>query len=194
MNHIFLEILWAARPHRCVWKSRTDYWEYRWRNISHCDSYTSALGEISSLLPNLIITVRHCMRADNFDSDEERRLYLEYNVTTKVIIKFVIAMGMAGTIAYHVRPLIFRMLASKFLVQYLIFLQNFTKCQSGNFSSLGANGKTNITYVLPYRVNLFFDYQNPGFYYFVFLLQSITIFIHLFVTATIAHWLIYCKI
>ncbi|XP_063982310.1 odorant receptor 13a-like isoform X4 [Diachasmimorpha longicaudata] len=123
--------------------------------------------KFSPLLPNLISTVRDGMRAENFDSDEERRLYLEYNVTTKVVVKFVIAMGMAGTIAYHVRPLIFRMLAS-------------------------VQGQTNISYVLPYRAQVFFDYQDPRLYSLVYFLQSITIFIHFFVTATIGLLFMLC--
>ncbi|XP_011309815.1 odorant receptor 13a [Fopius arisanus] len=121
----------------------------------------------SPLLPSLINTVSDGMRAENFDSDEERQLYLEYNVTTKMVVKFVIAMGMAGTIAYHVRPLIFRMIAS-------------------------FQGETNISYVLPYRAHLFFDYQHLGFYSLVYLLQSITIFIHFFVTATIGLLFMLC--
>lgn len=76
----------------------------------------------STELPNLIITVRDKMRANNFSSNEERCFYLEYNLSTKFILKSLIITGVTCTISNHLKPLALRTVASKFISAYRMLL------------------------------------------------------------------------
>lgn len=52
-----------------------------------------------------------------------------------------------------------------------------------SFIDIGLKGKTNESYILPYRVDLFFDYQNDRSYYFVYFLRTISVLSNAFLIA-----------
>lgn len=67
------------------------------------------------LLPSLIIAARDGMHTDNFNSDEERRIYLNYNVATKWLVKALIVLATVTTITYQLMPLASRTIAREFM-------------------------------------------------------------------------------